>query len=437
MSQITVPYNFDPREYQLPVLRELDNGVKRVVMTWHRRGGKDKVCWNYIIKEACRVPAQYYYFAPSYEQGRKIIWDNIDNNGFKMIHHVPKELLKRIDNTRMQIELQSDGGTSLIQVIGTDKVDSVVGTNPRIAVFTEYSLQNPQAWDLIAPIMLGNGGTAIFNFTPRGENHAYDLLEYAKSRPHEWYVSVLGVDDTKVMDANALESEKARLFSKYKDNALFLQEYYCSFDAPIQGSYYGTWLEEAMRENRITNVPYETSIPVDTYWDLGIGDSTAIWFAQNVGLEVRFIDYYETTGESLHHYAKVLQDKGYKYGRHVAPHDIRVRELGTGKSRLEVARSLGVDFDIAPQLSLEEGIDAVRHLFPRCWFDREKTKKGVNALKSYHKEYDETNQVYRDRPKHDWASHGSDSFRMWGVSHQTRTIQEALPDDVEVVSGFY
>lgn len=431
---ITVPYHFTPRDYQLPLLRALDSGYKRVIQVWHRRSGKDKCDFNYIIKEAARVSAQYYYFAPNYEQGRKIIWDNIDNNGFKMLDHIPKELIKRIDNTRMQIELTNG---SLIQVIGTDDPNKLVGTNPRICVFTEFSLQNPQVLDYILPILMANDGVAIFNFTPRGENHAWDLLEHARSHPEEWFVSVLTVDDTKFLSTESLQREKERLFAKYKDNALFEQEYYCSFSAPIQGAYYAAWLMEAEKEGRIGHVPYDESLPVDTFWDLGVGDSTAIWFAQSVGREIRLIDYMESTGEGLTHYIRELQKKNYIWGKHVAPHDIEVREFTTGKSRREVARSLGIDFQIAPKLSIEDGIDAGRTIFKRLWIDRDKCKLGLNALKSYQKVYDEKNATYKDTPLHNWASHGADAFRYFAVSFEEMIDQSPIPDDTVIFGGWY
>lgn len=433
-QMITLPYNFNPRDQQYPVLKALDSGFKRVIQVWHRRYGKDKVDFNYIIKEAARVPAQYYYFAPTYEQGRKIIWDNIDNDGFKMLDHIPKALIKRVDSTRMLIELTNN---SIIQVVGTEDPSKIVGTNPRIAVFTEFSLQNPAVLDFIMPILMANNGIAIFNFTPRGENHAYELYEYAKTMPDEWFVSFLTVDDTHILSPDALEREKARLFAKYKDNALFEQEYYCSFSAPIQGAYYAAWIMEAEKEGRIGNVPYDERVPVDTFWDLGVGDSTAIWFGQTVGREIRMIDYLETSGEGLTYYIRELQKKGYVWGRHVAPHDIEVRELSTGKSRREIARSLGIDFEIAPKLSIEDGIDAGRSIFKRLWFDKEKCKAGVNALKSYQKVYDEKNQTYKDSPLHNWASHGADAFRYFAVAHEEIVDQDPLPDDTVNFTGWY
>jgi hypothetical protein len=312
---------------------------------------------------------------------------------------------------------------SIFQIIGTDNIDSVVGTNPVGCVFSEYSLQDPRAWDYTRPILAENGGFAIFNYTPRGKNHGFYLLQYAKNDP-KWFTNVLTVDDTKAIPQEVLDQERKEILAKDGNDALFMQEYYCSFDVPIQGSYYGTQLMQAEQEKRITTIPIDSAIPVHTFWDLGVGDSTAIWFMQHVRNEMRFIDYYETNGEGLQHYIKVLQDKGYIYGDHYAPHDIEVRELGTGKSRKETAQSLGINFRVAPNLPLDDGISAVRSILSQCWFDEIRCEKGLSTLRSYHKEFDDKNETYKDRPTHDWSSHGADAFRYFAVSY--RKIDEGF-----------
>ena len=186
-----------------------------------------------------------------------------------------------------------------------------------------------------------------------------------------------------------------------------------------EGAYYSVEMRDANAEGRISTVAYDRSMPVVTAWDLGIGDTTAIWFAQFVGAEVRLIDYYETNGVGLDHYARVLQDKGYVYDQHILPHDVRVRELGTGKSRLETLQNLGLNsITIAPQLNVDDGIQAVRSMLPNCWFDAERCDHGIEALRSYHREYDDKNLVWKGRPAHDWSSHGSDAFRYLAVGYR-------------------
>lgn len=417
--KITIPYNYNPRDYQLNLAKQLDIGTKRIVAVWHRRAGKDKTLINLVAKKMFERVGAYYYFFPTYKQGKKILWNGIDRDGFKFMNHIPPEVRKRTDNGEMLIETVNG---SLFQVIGTDNIDSIVGTNPVGCVFSEYALQNPVAWDYIRPILAENGGWAIFNYTPRGENHGKELFEFAQSDPY-WYAEVLTVEDTGVIPQEVLDQERREIIDKNGDDSLYLQEYMCSFEVPIQGAYYGKLLRQATEDGRVTSVPYDPYTQVDTYWDLGVGDSTAIWFIQTVGKEIHVIDYYETSGEGLQHYIKYLQEKPYVYGRHVAPHDIEVRELSSGKSRKETALNLGIVFDVAPRLPIDDGINSVRSILPRCWFDKENTKQGLNALKFYHKVYDDKNQTYKLRPEHDWSSHGADAFRIFGVSYQEKIEQ--------------
>ena len=307
----------------------------------------------------------------------------------------------------MLIELKNG---SIFQVIGTDKIDTIVGTNPIGCVFSEYSLQNPVAWEFIRPILAENGGWAVFNYTPRGKNHGYDLYEMAKNNP-SWFAEILTVDDTKAISKELIDAER----ESGMDEDLIQQEFYCSFNAAIQGSYYSKQIAKAETENRITNVPYDEILKVDTVWDLGVGDAMSIWFVQRTSKEIRLIDYYECSGEGFPYYAKILSDRGYNYGNHYAPHDIAVKEMGSGLSRLEVARGLGINFKIVKNIPIEDGINAVRIIFNKCWFDKIKCKQGLNALISYHKEYDENRKEYKKTAFHDWSSHGSDAFRYLAV----------------------
>lgn len=443
---LTLPYNYTPREYQLPLLRAMDNGFKRAVCVWHRRAGKDKTLLNFVIKKMFERVGVYYYLFPTYNQGKKIIWKGIDKDGFRFIDHFPKELIYGVNNSEMTITMihptdKNEDGTSkpgsIFQIIGTDNIDSIVGTNPVGCLFSEYSLQNPKAWDYLRPILAENGGWAIFNFTPRGENHGWQILQMARKNPGTWFSQVLTVDDTKVIPQAVLDQERAEIIEKDGTDALYQQEYMVSFKVPIQGAYYGMQMMKAREEKRITNVPYDPMIPVDTWWDLGVGDTTAIWFTQSIGKEIRLIDYYETNGEGLPHYAKILQEKKYVYGRHIAPHDIKVTELGSGKTRLETAEGLGIFFEVLPKYGVEDRIEAVRNNLNRCWFDEEKTSMGINALISYHKYWDEENKVYKDRPEHDWSSNGSDSFGYGILAYIDSALDTSddIPDDTQWVNS--
>jgi phage terminase large subunit len=406
--EIVLPHQYTPRDYQLPVLEALDSGYKRIIQVWHRRSGKDKTDINIIAKKHVERVGAYYYFFPTYRQGKKILWEGIDKDGFRFLDHFPKPLIESIDNTDMKIRFRNG---SLFQVIGIENIDSVVGTNPIGCVWSEYSLQNPKGWDFIRPIHAENDGWDIFNWTPRGKNHAYDLEQMALEDPAHWFVHKLTVDDTKILSQEVLDQERREIIAKNGDDSIFLQEYYCSYTAAIMGAYYAKQYEQAEKENRFTNIPYDPALKVHTVWDLGISDAMAVGFWQSAGLERRLIDYVEVTGKGLPEMAKILQEKPYVYGKHFAPHDIKVRELGTGKSRLEVAEGLGIKFELVPEVSIQDGIDAGRRFFAKIWIDKTKCKDWLRLIPQYTKEFDEDKKIYKDKPNHDWTSHGADMFR--------------------------
>lgn len=219
-KELELPFNYTPKDYQLPFLKAWDNGVKRMILVWHRRSGKDKTCFANLPKQMFKKVAPYYYFAPTYKQGKKIIWDNIDSNGFKFLDHIPKEIIKKKNESEMKVELING---SFVQIVGTDNIDNIVGSNPYGCIFTEFSIQQRKAWDFIRPILAENGGWAVFVFTPRGTNHAYKLLEQARTNEN-WFWQVLTVDDTNAIDKESLEEER-----KQMPDDLFQQEYYCKF----------------------------------------------------------------------------------------------------------------------------------------------------------------------------------------------------------------
>lgn len=417
---IQIPYKFQPRPYQIPMFKALDSGCKRVVAIWHRRAGKDKTLINILTKKAVERKGIYFYLFPTYSQGRKILWEGIDRDGFKFLDHIPAEIIKSINNQEMKVELING---SVIRVIGTDNINSIVGTNPVGCVFSEYSLQDPSAWSFIRPILAENGGWAVFNYTPRGANHGKQLYEMAKADPKNWFVQKLTVEDTQAIPQDILNHERNEMVMQTGSDALFMQEYYVSFDAPVEGAYYGAHLMRAEKEGRITSIPYEPTVPVRTYWDLGIDDSMSIWFAQAVGREIRLIDYYESSGEGFQHYAKVLHDKPYFYDEFWFPHDIAIREMATGKPRIETVQSLGLKpARIAKRVEKkEDGIEAVRNILDKCWFDERKCGQGLNALRSYQKVFDDKNMVYKPTPLHNWASHGADAFQTLAIAYRPIT----------------
>ena len=361
---------------------------------------------------------------PTYAQAKKVLWDGRDREGFPFMGHFPREIVKHKNETELRLELING---SAVQLIGTDNIDSVLGTNPVGCVFSEYSVQDPKAWDYIRPILRENGGFAVFDYTPRGKNHGYQLYQMARSNS-DWYAEMLTVTDTLAIPESEIDKERREGMSE----ELIQQEYYCSFEGVQFGAYYGKQLQQAEQDKRIGNVPYETELGVETWWDLGIGDSTSIWFTQSTGREIRCIDYYENSGEGLAHYAKKLQEKPYVYSAHHAPHDIEVRELGSGRSRKEIAQSLGIVFQVVPNIPLDDGIEAARSILSRCYFSREKCQRGLDALTSYHKAYDDKLKDWKSYPQHDWSSHAADAFRYLAVGHKTTPVKTR--EAVEIVT---
>lgn len=424
MSSIVVPFNYTPRDYQIPPMAALDAGIKRVIAMWHRRAGKEKTFVNYCAKAMLDRVGTYFYFFPTYAQAKKAIWDGKDRDGFPFIAHFPDALVKSKHSTDLKIEYWNG---SIFQLIGTDNIDSIMSTNPIGCVFAEYSLQDPRAWEYVRPILSENGGWAAFDFTPRGKNHAFDLYTMALNN-HDWFVQklVAGDSGTKRPDGTPVISDKQIDDERRAgmDEDLIQQEYFCSFEGVQRGSYYGKQLQAAREQNRITRVPYEEGVGVETWWDIGVGDSTAIWFTQTVGKEVRVIEYFEASGESIAYFAKELQSRPYVYTAHHGPHDLQVREWGNAaedgrpRARIDSAAQLGIKFQIVPNLSVDDGINAVRSILSMCWFDAEKCKRGLAALESYHKDYDEKKQCFRSYPVHDWSSHGADGFRYFAVGHR-------------------
>ena len=421
---ITVPHDWRPRDYQLHLWKYLEKGGKRAVAVWHRRAGKDLLSVNFCATQAIKRKGLYWHLLPTYNQGRKIIWDGMTKTGRSFLSHFPDPLVAAVNNTDMRLTLKNG---SFYQVVGTDNIDRLVGSNPVGVVFSEYSLQDPRAWDLMRPILAENGGWAVFIYTARGRNHGYDLFNMA-TRNEKWFSQRLSVDDTRAVSKDAIEEER----EAGMPDELIQQEFYCSFDAPLVGSYYGSLMAKALAEERIKNVPYETRLEVHTAWDLGMADSTAIIFFQRFGNEYRIIDYYENQGEGIPHYIKYLRDKDYVYGKHIAPHDIKVREMGTGKSRYEVARDLGLRFYVCPNIKIHDGIEAARTVIPRCYFDEKRCSLLVEALRQYRKDYDEKNKVYHDRPLHDWTSHAADAFRYLALGTRDLNInKQKLPTFAE------
>lgn len=426
MADLELPYNWDPRYYQVPVWNHMmpEREGLRAVCVWHRRGGKDLTCVNVAQTKMMQRVGTYWHMLPTYKQGRQIVWDGFTRDGRAFTDHFHPNLVAHKNNTEMKITLKNK---SVFRVVGTDDINSLVGTNPVGVILSEYSLHNPQAWDYLRPILAENGGWALFIYTARGHNHGYSLLKTARKNVamgrDKWFSEVLVAGDNGTKKPVGKDEDGKLIFKPVvsdeiiqeerdagMEEAMIQQEFYCSFDASMHGAYYGTQMTQARKDGRVGRVPYDPLLPVNTYWDLGMDDSTTIWFLQRYRHELRLIDYYENSGEGLAHYAHILRERDYNYGLHVGPHDINVRELGSGKSRFETAKSLGITFKMVPTLAKDDAIEAVRNILPYCWFDETKCDRGVDALVSYRKEWDPVKKVFKKNPEHDWSSHAADAF---------------------------
>jgi hypothetical protein len=391
---IEIPYK--PREHQLKV-HELLEGKRFAVVVAHRRFGKTVAALNHLIREAVlneKETPRYAYIAPTYGQAKRVAWD------YLVKYTTP------LGGTNNISELRVDFWGRRIQLYGSDNPDSLRGQYFDGVIIDEVGDQNPKIWtDIVRPSLVDRQGWCLFIGTPKGHNHFKELRDRAE-KEEGWGLLEFKASETGVVNETELKAAKNEMGEdKYR------QEFECSFDAAVEGSYYGQMLNELEEKKHMQEIPREEISRTFTAWDLGMGDSTSIWVAQLVGSEVRLLDYYENHGVGLDHYVKWIKDNDYLKAEHILPHDVRVRELGTGKSRLEMLEEAGLQVKIAPRMGLDDGIQAVRRLLPRCWFNVPKVQTGLNCLRNYRRDYDEKRKIFYERPLHDWSSHGSDSFR--------------------------
>ena len=395
-----------------PLQKAIHKSLKRWnVLVCHRRFGKSVMSINQLIHSALSFKGKngrFAYLAPTYTQGKTIAWDYL------------KEFSQPVPGTKVnESELRVDfPNGSRLRIFGCDRPDALRGIYLDGVVLDEYAQMPANLFgEVVRPSLSDRKGYAIWIGTPQGKNAFYDLYRQADGRS-EWFTAMYKASDTGILDKDELKDAQSIMTSDEYE-----QEYECSWQASIKGAYYAKWMNEADKEGRITSVPYDPALAVHTAWDLGVGDATAIWFFQAYGRELRIIDYYEASGEGLPYYAKILQERGYVYGDHFAPHDIAVRELGSGRSRKEIALNLGIRFQVVAKQSIDDGIEAVRSVLPRCYFDSEKARQGIDSLIHYHKEFDQKRGEFKNRPYHDWSSHASDAFRYLAVGFKDSTEQ--------------
>jgi hypothetical protein len=450
MPDLTIPYCYEPRSYHRRIYAAWQRGVRHLCLVMHRRSGKTESLVSILPQAMLQRKANYAHVFPTVKQSREVVWDGISRSGMRFIEHFPAPLLYGPPNKQeLKVTLLDPHAAgvagSTYQLKGTDyNVNALVGGGTVGVIWDEYSLQNPLARDYARPIMAENDGWEIVVYTPRGENHGYDLFQFARQQA-DWHVEYLTVEDTRrdgpgedgspVITAQAIEAHRRELLARGVDDAdaVIDQEYYLSWHTPMPGAYYGKELRKLDSEGRICAVPYDPSLPTYTAWDLGHNDLNAIWFFQPTASEVRFIDYIQDAslalapepGQpwSLHpeqHWIGRVRSKPYQYDHsrltppltrdpyevHYAPHDMNVTEYSSGKARYGMALAAGLRFTVLERGPREDGIAAARQLLRRAVFDADRCKLGLSALRSYRREWDDQTQSYSNVPVHDWASNG-------------------------------
>ena len=405
---------WEPRLYQLPLWEYLQAGGARADVVAHRRWGKDEVALHWAAAAASQKRGVYWHLLPEAAQARKAIWDAVNpHTGKRRIEEAfPRSIRVRRSHAEMKLELENG---SVWQVAGSDNYNSLVGSPPVGVVFSEWALAKPDAWSYIRPILAENGGWALFLWTPRGRGHATRAFE-VRARDPQWFTLKSPATATDVFTPEQLARERAELIAELgsaeEGEARFASEYLVDFEAATPGAYYASLIGEAERAGRIGRVPFDPALRVDTAWDLGIDDYTAIWFFQQAGREVRVIDYHETRGEGLEAIVReALAGRPWTYGAHHLPHDVMVRELGAaGRSRYETLRGLGLSaIEVGAAMDPEERINAARLMIPLCWFDAERCGLGLERLRAYRKRWSRATRTYAG-PLHDEASHAADAF---------------------------
>lgn len=433
---IKLPYQWSPRPYQQGLWDYLSGGGKRAVARWHRRSGKDDVFLHHTACAAHERVGNYWYLLPEYSQARKSMWDSVNpHTGKRRIDEAfPKEIRKTTREQEMMIIFHNG---STFQLVGSDNFNSLVGSPPIGLTFSEYALSNPSAWAYLMPILEENGGWAGFNSTPRGNNHFKNHCKFAE---HEkgWFYDVQTAERTGVYTEVQLDGILRQLQSSHGDDygkALWLQEYFVSFDAAIPGSVWGDCLDKAQLAGRIRDVECDPNFPVLTAWDLGRTDSTAIWFYQMIANEIRVIDYHESNLKDIPYYGDLLREKAkerdFKYSTHWLPHDARARTLAAGGKSIQqqmMEQNVG-RIVIAKRLDHVDGIQGARATFPHCYFDKTRCEYGIEVLRNYHYEWDEEKKIFSNMPAHDWSSHGASAFRTLSLSW--RHPKEVRPGETQ------
>ena len=408
---------------------------------WHRRAGKDEVALHHTAVAMHERVGSYWHCLPEYGQGRKAIWTAINaHTGKRRIDEAfPRELRENVNDNEMFIRMKCG---STWQVIGSDRFDATVGAGVAGVVYSEWALANPSAWAYHRPMVEENNGWACFITTPRGHNHAKAMYDHALANrgggfgaipptAHtQWFCELLTVNETKALTAEQQQEAIAEYIALYGEdvgNAQFEQEYLCSFNAAILGAFYALEMAKVRNEGRIdADLDVPVGIPVHRAWDLGVGDDTSIWWFASVGSQVYVVDHYASSGVGLEHYAEIIEQRKHKYGwrdgNDYVPHDAKIKEWGSGRTRVETMQAMGLCPILVPHAAIDDGINAVRRTLPLCVFHQRTEATGIAALEQYRREWDDNKKAFRASAIHDWTSHPADAFRYLALAWRPAQI---------------
>ena len=420
---MNIEFPYKPWKHQTPIIRAVDEGCKRIVLVWHRRAGKDLTCFNVLLRQALKRIGTYFHFFPTLKLGKKILWDGMDSEGRRYRDYIPHQLIEgKPSETELKIRLKNG---SIIQVMSVEDISkSAVGTNCMGAVFSEYAAYaTGEAWDLVRPILAANDGFALFAYTPRGHNHGYRLYEDAKTQ-HDWMTSLLSVDGT-------IKPDGARIVGSVMIDAdrrsgmpaeLIQQEYYCSFEGFMQGGFFSDQYQWAKDDERITDVPWNPHIPVNTVCDIGKGMNFASWFFQRTRDNINVIRFHESPSGSITEFCKYVKDLPYFYDKHYCPFDGAHATEEAGVRRVDTARELGINWIALQKLPVEERINAGRLVFPMTRFDRVLCRDGLVHLQNYRRKWNEKLEQYDVKELADRHSHGGAAFSYLGVACRDKVV---------------
>jgi hypothetical protein len=431
-KNISLPHNgWNPRPHQMKLWRALqdyafqrEGGKDRAIAVWHRRAGKDEIMLHHSAVALWERPASYWHCLPEFLQGRKAIWTAVNaHTGRRRIDEAfPLAMRETTNDNEMFIRFRN-GATW--QVIGSDRYDATVGAGVAGITYSEWALSNPSAWAYHRPMLAENNGWASFITTPRGHNHAKAMFDYARTQPEKWFCELLTAIDTGALSSDQLEEARAEYVALHGEDvgrAQFEQEYLCSWNAAILGAFYSLEMANVRKEERIVDeLSHDMGKPVHRAWDLGVRDDTTIWWWQNVGGQIYILDCYSASGVGLEHYAEVVEQRerqyGWRTGTDYVPHDAKIKEWGSGKTRVETMVEMNLHPELVPASTIADGINAVRKTLPLCVF-HSRCEDGLSALEQYRREWDDDKKAFRAAALHDWTSHYADGFRYLSLARQ-------------------